>query len=76
LFVEKEAMAPHTNGGLGHEMAHDSHIRHENYVFTSVGGPAPASAFSRVLDLRSGDLDPVVYGGHLSELPLVAVDIT
>jgi hypothetical protein len=45
-------------------MAHDGHIRHENYEFTGVGGPALASAFSRALDLRIRDLDPVVYDGH------------
>ena len=63
-FVEKEAMAPRTVGGLARGMAHSGHIRHENYEFTSVGGPAPASAFIRVLDLSSRDLDPMVFGGH------------
>ena len=57
-------MAPHTIGGLAHGMAHGGHIRHKNYEFTGVRGPAPASAFNRVLDLRSEDLDPMVYGGH------------
>ena len=63
-FVEKEAPTPRTNGGLAHVMAHDDHICHENYEFTSVRGPAPVSAFSYGLDLRIGDLDPVVYSGH------------
>ena len=57
-------MAPRTNGGHAHGMAHGGHIRHENYEFTGVGGPAPMFAFSRIPDLRSGDLDPVVYGGR------------
>ena len=43
-------------------MVHGGHIRHENYEFTSVGGPAFTSAFNRTLDLRYGDLDPTVYG--------------
>jgi len=45
-------------------MAHDSHIHHENYEFTGIGGPALVSTFGLVLDLSSRDLDPVVYGGH------------
>ena len=55
-------MDPHTIGGLAGGMAHGGHIRRENYEFTGVGGPAPMFAFSRIPDLRSGDLDPVVYG--------------
>jgi hypothetical protein len=63
-FIEKEAMAPHTIGVLAHGMAHDSYIRHENYEFIGVEGPAPMFAFSHGLDLRSRDLDPMVYSRH------------
>ena len=45
-------------------MAYDGHINHENYEFTVVGGPSPMSTFSRVLDLRSKDLDLTVYDEH------------
>jgi hypothetical protein len=34
-IVEKEAMGPRTISGLAREMAHGSHIRHENYEFIS-----------------------------------------
>jgi hypothetical protein len=57
-----EAMAPRTIGGLTGRMADGGHISCENYEFTGIGGPAPASAFSRTLDLCYGDLDPAVYG--------------
>jgi hypothetical protein len=57
-------MAPCTIRGLTHGMAHDGHIHHENYEFTGVGGPTPVSAFGRVLDLCSEDLDPMVYDRH------------
>ena len=63
-FVEKEAMAHRTNGGLAHGMAHGGHIRHENYEFIDIGGLAPTFAISHGLDLHIRDLDPVVYGGH------------
>ena len=63
-FVEKEAMAPCTVGGLTHGMAHGNHIRLESYEFTSVGGPAPVSAFSHFPNLSSRDLDPAIYGGN------------
>jgi hypothetical protein len=54
-------MAPRTNGGLAHGMAHNGRICHKNYEFTSVKGPAPTSAFSHVLNLHSRDLDPTAY---------------
>ena len=54
-------MARRIVGGLAGGMAHDSQIRHENYEFTGVGGPAPASAYSRIPDLHFRNLDPVVY---------------
>jgi hypothetical protein len=43
-------------------MAHDGHIRHENYEFTDIKGLAPTSSY--ILDLRFRDLDPMVYGRH------------
>jgi hypothetical protein len=64
LNVKKEAMAPHIIGGLTGGMAHGGHICHENYEFTSVGGLAPMSVFSRNLDLCYRDLDLVVYSGR------------
>ena len=63
-FVEKEVMAPRTNGGLTRGVAHDGHIHHENYEFTGVEGTTPVSVFSHILDLRSRDLDLAVYGRH------------
>ena len=45
-------------------MTHDDHIHHKNHEFIGVEGPALASTFSHGLDLRFGDLDPTVYGGH------------
>jgi hypothetical protein len=69
-LIENEAMAPHTISGLAGRMAHGGHIRHENYKFYGVGGPAPASAFSHDLDLSSRDLDPAAYGGHTLEIAL------
>ena len=63
-IVEKEAMAPRTNGGLARGMAHGSHIRHENYEFIGIEGPAPTSIFSHSQVLHPGDLDPVAYEGH------------
>ena len=45
-IVEKEVMAPCTTGGLARGMAHDGHIRNENYEFIAVKGPALASALS------------------------------
>jgi hypothetical protein len=45
-------------------MAHAGHIHHKNYEFTGVKGLVPASAFSRGLDLRLGDLDPVAHDRH------------
>ena len=45
-------------------MARSGHTRRENYEFTDVGGPAPASAFSHAPYLRLEDLDPVVYDGR------------
>ena len=45
-------------------MAHDGHIRHKNYEFTSVRGPVPTFAFSHVLDPHFEDLDPMVYAVH------------
>ena len=63
-FVEKEVMAPRTNGRLARGVAHDGHIHHENYEFTGVEGTTPVSVFSHILDLRSRDLDLAVYGRH------------
>ena len=60
----KEAMAPHIVGGLACGMAHGGHIRHENYEFIGIEGPAPVSASSCGPDLYTRDLDPVDYGGH------------
>ena len=60
----KEAMAPHTTGGLTRGMAHGSHICHENYQFNDIEAPAPTFALSHGLDLRSRDLGLVVHGGH------------
>ena len=57
-------MAPLTTGGLAGGMAHGSHIHHETYGFIGANRPTPTSAFNRILDLRPGDLDPAVYGGH------------
>ena len=57
-------MAPRTIGGLAYGIAHSGHIRHENYEFIGIEGPAPAFAFNRNLDLHSGDLDPMVYDRH------------
>ena len=45
-------------------MACGGHIRHENYGFIGIEGPAPASAFGHGLDLHSRGLDPVAYGRH------------
>jgi hypothetical protein len=56
-------MGPRTISGLAREMAHGSHIRHENYEFISAEGSAPAPAFSCGPNLHSGELDPAVYGG-------------
>jgi hypothetical protein len=44
-------------------MAHDSHIRHENYEFIDTEGSVPASASSHGPNLHFGELDPMVYGG-------------
>jgi hypothetical protein len=57
-------MAPRTVGGLAGGMAHGGHIYRENYEFTDVEGVAPTSTVSRTPELRSRDLDPMVYGGH------------
>jgi hypothetical protein len=45
-------------------MAHGGNIHQENHGFTGIIGPALASAFNHSPDLRSGDLDLVVYSGH------------
>jgi len=63
-IVEQEAMVPSTIGGLAGGMTHGGHIHHENYEFTDVGGPAPASACSHGPNLCHGDLDPVARSGH------------
>ena len=63
-FVEKEAMAPCTSSRLAGGMAPSGHIRRENYEFIGVKGSAPASAFSRIPDLHSRDLDPTAHDGH------------
>ena len=57
-------MASRTVGGLIGGVAHGGYIHRENYEFTSVEEPAPMSAFRHALDLRFGDLDPMVYGGR------------
>jgi hypothetical protein len=57
-------MAPRTIGGLTRKMAHNGHILHKNYEFIGCEGSVPASAFRRILDLYSGDLDPMVDGGR------------
>jgi hypothetical protein len=54
-------MAPRTFDGLTRGMAHDNHISHENKEFIGAEGSAPAPAFSRGPNLRSGRLDPTVY---------------
>ena len=36
-------MAPRTVGGLASGMAHGGHICYENFEFTGIKGPAPAS---------------------------------
>ena len=72
MFVEKEAMAPCTNGGLAHGMAHGGHIHLENYEFTGVGGLATTSTFSHVPDLRIRDLDLWSMVDTLSKLSSVA----
>ena len=64
LFVEKEAIAPRTIGGLAHGMARGGRICHENHGSISVEGPAPTSAFSHGPDLHPGDQDSIAYGGH------------
>jgi hypothetical protein len=69
-FIEKKVMAPRTNGGITHGTAHSSHIRHENYEFTDVGGLAPMFAFSCGPDLLIRDLDPMVYGEHTLRITL------
>jgi hypothetical protein len=48
LFVEKEAMALCTYGGLTHGTASDGRIRLGNSEFVSVNGPMPTYAFSPV----------------------------
>jgi hypothetical protein len=58
-------MAPHTAGGLAHGMAYGDHIRHKNYKFTSIKGPAPTSAYSHDPNLHLGDLGPVAHGRHI-----------
>lgn len=57
-------MAPRTVGELARETAHGGHIRHENYEYTGVKGPAPASAYGHDPNLRHGDLGYVAYHGH------------
>ena len=57
-------MAPRAVGELARRMAHDSHIRHENYEFTGVHGPAPTFTYSHGPNLRHGDLGPVACGEH------------
>ena len=63
-FVEKEAMAPRTTGGLVGGMAHGGHIRHENYEFTSIKGSALVSTNGHGPNLYNRDLGPVACGGH------------
>ena len=63
-IVEQEAMAPRTVGGLAGGMAHGCHIRRENYEFTDVKEPAPASTYYHDPNLRHGYLSPVARGGH------------
>ena len=63
-------MAPRTIGGLTHRMAHGGHILHEHYEFIDTKVPVPAFAFNHGLNLRSGDMDPMVYGGHIVETTL------
>jgi hypothetical protein len=55
-------MARRTVSGLTHGMAHGSHIHHENYELIGAEGSVPAPAFSCGPNLRSGELDPAVYG--------------
>ena len=57
-------MAPRTISGLAHGMVHGGHICHENYEFTSVKGPSPASTYSHSPNLHHGDLGPMARGEH------------
>jgi hypothetical protein len=57
-------MVPRTVGELASGMAHGGHIRRENYKFTSVRGPAPASAYSHGPNLCHEDIGPMAHSGH------------
>ena len=60
----KEAMAPRTAGGLAGEMALGGHIRRKNYEFTSIKGPAHATARGYDPNLCHRDLGHVAHNGH------------
>ena len=60
----KEAMAPRTVGELTGGMAHDGHIHHKNYEFTSIKGPAPATARGYDPDLCHRDPRHVAHSEH------------
>ena len=62
-FVEKEAMAPRTVDELTGGMVHDGHIRHKNYEFISIKGPAPASARGYNPNLCHGDPGHIARSG-------------
>jgi hypothetical protein len=63
LFVEKEAMAPHTVGELASRMAHGGHIHRKNYELISIKGPAPAFARGYNPNLCHGDPRHVARSG-------------
>jgi hypothetical protein len=66
----KEAMAPHTVGGLAHGMDNNGHIHHKNYEPIGAKGPAPMSAYSHGIDLHPRNLDPTAHDGHTLGTPL------
>ena len=45
-------------------MAHGGHIRHKNYEFISIKGPAPTSAHGYDPNLCHGNLGHIARSGH------------
>ena len=62
-FVEKEAMAPCTYGGLAHGTASDGRIRLGNSEFINVNGPTPTYAIGPVWALYPRHLDATASDG-------------
>jgi len=63
-FIEKEAMAPRSAGGLAGGMALSGHICRKNYEFTSIKGPAPVTARGYDPNLCHRDPGHVARSGH------------